>query len=100
MFKKKEKVQTETIEAKDQETMKEEISSQDREMLNLIAAYKNKYDGVYDAADFMSVSQAFVEAEKLNINFAVYSEIVGLRKDIQCMTKAVEKIKLPKKDGD
>lgn len=84
-----EAAKTETMEAKDDKVKEEHLTAEDKQTLSLIEAYKKKYDGVYNANDFLTVNDAFVEAEKLNLNFAVYSEIVELRKELKELTKAV-----------
>jgi hypothetical protein len=91
-----ENVKTETIEAKDEKTAEEQLTATDKQLLGMIEAYKKKYDGVYNAQDFLTVNQAFTEAEKLNLNFAEYAEIVGLREDVKELTKAVKAISLNK----
>ncbi len=90
MFKKKEEVEeqeeTKTEDAeeiKQGEQQKPALTERDKDLLKLINAYKEKYENVYDAHDFFGVSQTFVEAEKLNLQFAIYSELVELKKEIK-----------------
>jgi hypothetical protein len=96
VFNKKQKQQEETektqvVEAKDEQTVQDQLTPEDKKILELINQYK-KYDNIFNAQDFLTVNQAYVEAEKLNVDFAVYCEIVGLREDIRELTKAVKTI--------
>ena len=81
-------VRTSTKEKSNEEEPK--LSKEEKKLKDSIDSFKQKYGGLYSAHDFLSVNQAFVEAEKLNLNYAMYSEIVGLREDIKLLTKALE----------
>jgi len=86
------KQKTETIEARDEKSREEQLSAEDKQLLGMIEVYKKKYDGVYNANDFLTVNQVFIEAEKLNVNFAVYAELVGLREQVSELTKTIKSI--------
>ena len=88
----KEQETTETIEARDEKSQEEQLSAEDKQLLGMIEVYKKKYDGVYNANDFLTVNQVFIEAEKLNVNFAVYAELVGLREQVSELTKTIKSI--------
>lgn len=85
-------VKTETIEARDEKSQEEQLSAEDKQLLGMIEVYKKNYDGVYNANDFLTVNQVFIEAEKLNVNFAVYAELVGLREQVRELTKTIKSI--------
>lgn len=64
---------------------KKELTEEEKKLLELINAYKKKYDNVYDANDFFGVSQTYVEAERLNLEFAIYSELVELKNEVRSL---------------
>ena len=80
---------TKIIEAKDEKQRDSELTPEDKKTLDLIKAYQQKYFGIYEANNFFELSPLFIEAEKMNLKFAAYSEIVGLKEDIKELTKTM-----------